>query len=269
MSRRYLGPAFDIHGGGLDLRFPHHENELAQSTAAGDAFASYWVHNGLVVVEGQKMSKSLGNSIYASEFLKLASRPVVARYFLASAHYRSTIDYHVGSLEEAEAAYDRIESFIERADEFLILNNVVVAEDYEVGSLPVPEEFALAMDDDLNVPQALAVLHETVGRGNVLLEGSPSREGVDDILTLVLGMVHVLGIHKSAPGWEQSTAIDWGTVFDGLRSDLYVKLADRLLADRESARASKDFAESDRIRDIFAEIGVTIEDTASGPKRSI
>ncbi|MDP1788926.1 MAG: cysteine--tRNA ligase, partial [Rhodoglobus sp.] len=102
MSRRYLGTAFDIHGGGLDLRFPHHENELAQSTAAGHAFASYWVHNGLVNVNGQKMSKSLGNSIFAAEFLELAP-PIVVRYFLGAAHYRSTIDYHDGALVEAEA----------------------------------------------------------------------------------------------------------------------------------------------------------------------
>ena len=114
MSKRYLGAAFDIHGGGLDLRFPHHENELAQSTAAGDAFATYWVHNGLVNVEGQKMSKSLGNSVYASELLAEA-RPVVVRYYLASAHYRSNMDYHRGALVEAGAAFARIEGFLERA----------------------------------------------------------------------------------------------------------------------------------------------------------
>ena len=114
MSKRYLGPAFDIHGGGLDLRFPHHENELAQSTAAGDAFASYWVHNGLVNIEGQKMSKSLGNSVYASELLADA-RPVVVRYYLASAHYRSNMDYHPGALAEAEAAFSRIDGVLDRA----------------------------------------------------------------------------------------------------------------------------------------------------------
>ncbi len=113
MSSRYLGPQFDIHGGGLDLRFPHHENEIAQSRAAGDGFANYWVHNGLVNVNGQKMSKSLGNSIFASEFLDQA-RPLVVRYYLGSAHYRSTIDYHEGALVEAEAALDRIETFLDR-----------------------------------------------------------------------------------------------------------------------------------------------------------
>ncbi|MBW8873245.1 MAG: cysteine--tRNA ligase, partial [Leifsonia sp.] len=154
MSRRYLGPAFDIHGGGLDLRFPHHENELAQSTANGDAFASYWVHNGLVNVEGQKMSKSLGNSVFASELLALA-RPVVVRYYLASAHYRSTMDYSHGALIEAEAAFARIEGFLDRASRALEGTRFA-----NVGAPIVPEAFGTAMDDDLGVPQALAVLHD-------------------------------------------------------------------------------------------------------------
>src|SRR5690606_22271552 len=148
MSKRYLGSAFDIHGGGLDLRFPHHENELAQSTAAGDAFATHWVHNGLVVVEGQKMSKSLGNSIFAAELLA-AARPIVVRYYLGSAHYRSTIDYHPGSLVEAESAFARIEGFLDRAARAV----EATPEVEQTGSLPVPDAFAAAMDDDLGVPQ--------------------------------------------------------------------------------------------------------------------
>ncbi|OYX52967.1 MAG: cysteine--tRNA ligase, partial [Micrococcales bacterium 32-70-13] len=114
MAARYLGSAFDIHGGGLDLRFPHHENELAQSAAAGDAFARHWVHNGLVTVGGQKMSKSLGNSVFAADLLA-SHRPAVVRYWLGSAHYRSTIDYTPGSLDEAQAALERIEGFLARA----------------------------------------------------------------------------------------------------------------------------------------------------------
>ena len=161
MSRRYLGPAFDIHGGGLDLRFPHHENELAQSTAAGDAFASYWVHNGLVNVNGQKMSKSLGNSIFAAEFLELAP-PLVVRYYLGAAHYRSTIDYHDGALVEAEAALDRIAVFLDKSERRLTGAGQGVEE-------VIPDAFAAAMDDDLAVPQALAVLHDTVRAGNLAL----------------------------------------------------------------------------------------------------
>src|SRR4051812_47916711 len=139
MSARYLGATFDIHGGGLDLRFPHHENELAQSSAAGDGFARYWVHNGLVVVEGQKMSKSLGNSIFAADFLALA-RPIVVRYYLASAHYRSTIDYHPGALEEAEAALDRIAGFLERSGR--VLESARVA---GPGDGKVPDSFGEAL----------------------------------------------------------------------------------------------------------------------------
>src|SRR3978361_445839 len=154
MASRYLGAHFDIHGGGLDLRFPHHENEIAQSTAAGDAFANYWVHNGLVNVNGQKMSKSLGNSIFAAEFLAEAP-PLVIRYYLGSAHYRSTIDYHDGALLEAEAALDRIETFLDRA------NRRLAGTRFASHGIPViPEAFGEAMDDDLAIPQALAVLHD-------------------------------------------------------------------------------------------------------------
>ena len=116
MAERYLGAEFDIHGGGLDLRFPHHENELAQSTAAGAPFARLWVHNGLVTVAGQKMSKSLGNSVFAADLLG-AARPVVVRYALAAAHYRSDLDHHAGALVEAEEAVSRIERFLLRAQE--------------------------------------------------------------------------------------------------------------------------------------------------------
>src|SRR5579875_2750747 len=159
MAERYLGAEFDIHGGGLDLRFPHHENELAQSTAAGGAFARLWVHNGLVTVNGQKMSKSLGNSIFASDLLG-AARPVVVRYALAAAHYRSDRDFQDGSLLEAEEAISRIERLVERADAAGAPGAAVV----------VPEAFGAAMDDDLGVPEALAVLHDTIRRGNQAID---------------------------------------------------------------------------------------------------
>jgi len=254
MSRRYLGSAFDIHGGGLDLRFPHHENELAQSTAAGDAFATHWLHNGLVNVEGQKMSKSLGNSIFASEFLALA-RPIVVRYFLGAAHYRSTIDYHEGALEEAEAALDRIETFVSRASRRLADTRFA-----SVGSRDVPVAFAEAMDDDLGVPQALAVLHDSVRRGNAALDD-------DDLDTAArewqhtLAMVTVLGIDPHSPEWRGS---DDSAVHVALAT-----LVDKLLDARMSARESKDFANADRIRADLAAAGITIEDTSSGPHWSL
>jgi cysteinyl-tRNA synthetase len=253
MSRRYLGAAFDIHGGGLDLRFPHHENEIAQSTAAGDPFASYWVHNGLVNVNGQKMSKSLGNSIFAAEFLEKA-RPIVVRYFLGAAHYRSTIDYHDGSLVEAEAALERIEVFLNRADRRLA-GTAFAGSGVEV----VPDAFGAAMDDDLGVPQALGVLHETVRSGNAALDEG-DLAAVAAARGAVLAMSEVLGINPLSPQWKADSA----------PSDRALgQLVETLIADRNAARAAKDFAAADRIRDELAAAGITVEDGPTGSHWSI
>ncbi len=255
MSSRYLGSAFDIHGGGLDLRFPHHENELAQSTAAGDNFASLWVHNGLVNVNGQKMSKSLGNSIFAAEFLDMA-RPLVVRYYLGAAHYRSTIDYHDGALVEAEAALERIETFIDRVDRRLADTR------FASSGLPVvPEDFALAMDDDLSIPQALGVLHETVRAGNAALDAE-DLQAAADARGAVLAMTEVLGINP--------LAAEWATVGAGADTDrALAALVERLIEDRNSARAAKDFTAADRIRDELAAAGIAVEDGPSGSHWSI
>ncbi|NUU07162.1 cysteine--tRNA ligase [Leifsonia sp. C5G2] len=254
MSRRYLGPQFDIHGGGLDLRFPHHENELAQSTAAGDPFANYWVHNGLVHVNGQKMSKSLGNSVYAADLLG-AARPLVVRYYLGSAHYRSTIDFHDGSLSEAEAALDRIAGFFERVERRLS-GTRFAGHGVEV----VPESFAEAMDDDLAVPQALAVLHDTVRSGNAALDAE-DLEAAATARGHVLAMTEVLGINPLSPQWRSSGS----TAAESALGELI----GTLLADRQQARAARDFAAADRIRDELAAAGITIEDTPSGSHWSI
>jgi cysteinyl-tRNA synthetase len=254
MSRRYLGPAFDIHGGGLDLRFPHHENELAQSTAAGDPFASYWVHNGLVNVNGQKMSKSLGNSIFAAEFLDMA-RPLVVRYFLGAAHYRSTIDYHDGALEEAEAALERIEVFLTRADRRLDGTKFA-----GLGVEIVPDAFAAAMDDDLAVPQALAVLHETVRAGNAALDDG-DLGAVASARGEVLAMSEVLGINPLSPQWRAGAS--------GATERALGALVDTLIADRNAARAAKDFPAADRIRDELAAAGIAVEDGPTGSHWSL
>ncbi|RWZ64490.1 cysteine--tRNA ligase [Labedella populi] len=255
MSRRYLGDEFDIHGGGLDLRFPHHENELAQSTAAGFAFARYWVHNGLVNVGGQKMSKSLGNSVFAADLLGSA-RPIAVRYALGAAHYRSTIDFHDGALADAEAAIDRIESFLERAE------RRVAGTRFEGSVLPaVPQAFADALDDDLGVPQALAVLHDTIRAGNQAIDA-------DDVHAAavaeaeVRAMTAVLGIDPHAPEWR-------GASGDGSTERALDALVMRLVEERRAARNNKDFATADRIRNDLSAVGIVIEDTPSGTHWSI
>ncbi|RNE64051.1 cysteine--tRNA ligase [Cryobacterium tepidiphilum] len=249
MASRYLGTSFDIHGGGLDLRFPHHENELAQSTAAGHGFANYWVHNGLVNVNGQKMSKSLGNSVYAAELLAKA-RPIVVRYYLGAAHYRSTIDFHDGSLTEAEAALERIESFLDRADRRLADTRFAGS-----GAEVVPAEFAEAMDDDLAVPQALAVLHDTVRAGNAALDAEDLHQAAS-ARGQVLAMSEVLGINPLSPEWAVAT--------DQPAMVALATLVDRLLDDRETARQNRDYQAADRIRDDLVAAGITIEDTPTG-----
>ncbi|WP_025158394.1 cysteine--tRNA ligase [Leifsonia aquatica] len=254
MSRRYLGPQFDIHGGGLDLRFPHHENELAQSTAAGDAFANYWVHNGLVHVNGQKMSKSLGNSVYATDLLG-AARPLVVRYYLGSAHYRSTIDFHDGSLAEADAALDRIAGFFERVDRRLGGTRFAGS-----GAEVVPDAFAEAMDDDLAIPQALAVLHDTVRSGNAALDAE-DLEAAASARGQALAMTEVLGINPLSPQWSRSGS----SAADAALG----QLVERLLDDRQAARQVRDFAAADRIRDELTGAGIIIEDTPTGSHWSI
>ncbi len=254
MSERYLGRAFDIHGGGLDLRFPHHENELAQSTAAGDAFATYWVHNGLVNVNGQKMSKSLGNSIYAAEFLELAPALVV-RYYLGAAHYRSTIDYHDGALVEAEAALDRIEVFLTRAERRLADTRFSTR-----GATVLPGEFESAMDNDLAIPEALGVLHERVRAGNAALDA----EDLDTVAKIrgeVTAMTDILGINPLSAEWKHS-----GTDPSG---QALAALVENLLDARERARKEKDFAAADRIRNELTTAGISIEDSPSGSHWSI
>jgi len=258
MSHRYLGESFDIHGGGLDLRFPHHENELAQSGAAGRAFASHWVHNGLVTVDGQKMSKSLGNSVFAADLLARA-RPLAVRYWLGAAHYRSTIDYHDGSLAEAEAAVDRIAGFLTRAERRLEGTRFAAgAPDAPDGGLP--DAFADALDDDLAVPEALAVLHERTRLGNAALDAGdlPAAAGY---AAEVRAMAGVLGIDPLAPEWRSESSSRADGALDALVRSL--------LAQRDAARVSRDFAAADAIRDGLQAAGIRVEDGADGPAWSI
>lgn len=251
MSRRYLGPSFDIHGGGLDLRFPHHENELAQSTAAGDAFAQYWVHNGLVTVDGQKMSKSLGNFVLAADALALRE-PLVVRYALAAAHYRSSLDITEKTFDEAEAALERIATFIARVRRTL----AGAPDEATMGVLP--EAFAAAMDDDLGVPQALAVLHDTVRRGNAALDAGDA-DAAWRAFTEVDAIIRILGFDELAGSGD-----DTGATASALDA-----LVQSLITQRADARADKDWAAADRIRDAVAAAGIALEDSAGGTHWSI
>ncbi|GAA2174026.1 cysteine--tRNA ligase [Agrococcus versicolor] len=246
MARRYLGDAFDVHGGGLDLRFPHHENELAQSSAAGLPFASVWSHNGTVNVDGEKMSKSLGNSIFAADLLASA-RPIVVRYFLATPHYRSAIDVRTvegvladGSLAEAEAAFARIEGFLERAGR---LGDVAVG--------AVPAAFAAVMDDDLSTPQAVAALHDAVRAGNAAIDAGDERAALD-AASAVRGMLGVLGLDPSDPAWAVAEG--------GAAEAALGRLVETLIADRRAARDARDFAAADRIRDALSSSGIAVAD---------
>ncbi|GAA5203120.1 cysteine--tRNA ligase [Microbacterium jejuense] len=249
MSRRYLGAEFDIHGGGLDLRFPHHENELAQSTAAGDGFAQYWVHNGLVTVAGQKMSKSLFNFILAEDVLRERD-PLVIRYALAAAHYRSSLDITASTFDEAEAAIDRIRTFLERAVRTLRDD----VDDVTVDAV-VPARFAAALDDDLGVPQALAVLHETVRDGNTALDAG-DRDAALRAFADVAVMTGILGIDPLDPQWRATGASVAASALD--------TLVKTMIAQRADARAAKDWAAADRIRDAIAAAGIALEDSADG-----
>ncbi|MCU6481060.1 cysteine--tRNA ligase [Arthrobacter sp. A2-55] len=254
MVTKYLGTEFDIHGGGLDLRFPHHENEMAQSQAAGHGFASFWMHNGMVTYEGEKMSKSIGNTINPREMLELA-RPLVVRYYLGQAHYRSVLDYRPGSLTEAAAAVERIETFAKAALGLLFPGN-------DFGYIATrPDAFHAAMDDDLNIPAALAVLHETVRAGNTALAAGDA-EAVQDAFLAVMGMTEALGINPLDAQWRQGSgsAAELGA--------LDVLVAAQLEA-RARARAEKNWAESDRIRDLLAEAGVEVADSATGSTWSL
>lgn len=254
MVTKYLGTEFDIHGGGLDLRFPHHENEMAQSQAAGHGFANFWMHNGMVTYEGEKMSKSIGNTINPREMLEIA-RPLVVRYYLGQAHYRSVLDYRPGSLTEAAAAVDRIETFVAAARTKLFPDN---AFGY-IGTRP--EGFSKAMDDDLNIPAALAVLHETVRAGNTALAGNDN-DGVQEAFLAVMGMTDALGINPLDPQW-QSTG---GSDAEMTALDVLVKAQ---LEARAQARAEKNWGESDRIRDLLAAAGVEVADSATGSTWSL
>ena len=250
MAHAYLGEAFDIHGGGLDLIFPHHENEIAQSEAAGYGFAKRWLHNAWVTASGEKMSKSLGNSLQVHELLK-SVRGIELRWYLGSAHYRSMLEFSHEALAESATAFRRIEGFLQRSVEIL-------------GSEPVPtisQVFTDAMNDDLAVPTALASISEALRAGNSAITAGDTAT-VENSANEIRGALEILGCDPFDEAFTSGTAVeDIGAALDGV-----IQLA---LAQRTAARERKDFAASDQIRDGLAVLGITIEDTAQGPRWSI
>jgi cysteinyl-tRNA synthetase len=256
MAWKYLGPAFDIHGGGVDLRFPHHENEQAQSRAAGHPFASYWMHNAWITTAGEKMSKSLGNSLLVPEVLKRV-RGIELRFYMVSAHYRSHVEFSFEALDEAAVGFRRIESFLERASSPLVEQ----ARQGRVETKDFPEAFVAAMDDDLGTPAAVAVIHDHVREGNrILAEDGDAGEIAD----AVRAMLAVLGLDPADPAWATTGGADE----EKLRGAIDVLIA-AMLEDRATARADKDWARADAIRDRIKAAGIEIEDTPSGPKWSM
>ena len=266
MSTKYLGSTFDIHCGGLDLVFPHHENEIAQSRAAGDGFARYWLHNGLLGLDGEKMSKSGGNSLLVSDVLTRV-RPAELRYYLVQAHYRSLLEFSEDALEEAVAAYQRIERFVRRATETLGRLGLDYdgpdsgehTGDGDGEPFGLPVSFRSAMDEDLGVPAALAAVHACVRDGNQALAAS-DKGGARASLLRLRSMLDVLGLDPLAPHWAGTPGAD-----DRLRQ-VVGSLVKLTLQQRDAARARRDYATADSIREGLEEIGVVVEDTPEGPR---
>jgi cysteinyl-tRNA synthetase len=249
MAHAYLGETFDIHGGGLDLVFPHHENEIAQSESAGYGFAKRWMHNAWVTQSGEKMSKSLGNTLQVTEILKRV-RGIELRWYLGSAHYRSMLEYSEAALDESAIAFRRIEAFLHRSVEL-------------VGALPTPvisSAFADAMNDDLAVPTALASISESLRTGNTAVTDG-NKALIAQSANEIRGALEVLGCDPFDAAFAQSAGADLTEALDGV-----IQLA---LTQRAAARERKDFAASDQIRDGLSALGITIEDTAQGPRWSI
>jgi len=252
MAEKYLGSAFDIHGGGVDLRFPHHENEQAQSQAAGHPFASYWMHNAWITTAGEKMSKSLGNSLLVPSVLERV-RAIELRFYLVAAHYRSHVEFSFEALEESAAGFRRIESYLERAWD-------------ELGAVPahgtVCADFIDAMNDDLGTPAAVAAIYDVVREGNKLL-GTGNVDALSGNAAAVAAMLDVLGLHPHHPAFASSGGSD------AKLTAAVDALVAGLLADRAAARDAKDWARADAIRDQLKSAGITLEDTPAGAKWSI
>ena len=276
MSHRYLGDGFDIHGGGLDLRFPHHENEMAQTRAAGYPSAARWMHSAWVTAKGEKMSKSLGTGLSVPSVLAEHSAWVV-RYALGSVQYRSMLEWSDQALVEAQAAYDRVSNFIERAG--VALGGQPSREEGTAGSADdLPADFVAAMNDDVNVSGATAAIFTAIRSGNTLLsqladraDSETAKAEVREALLAVRAMLDTLGLDPLAEPWVSAGAAGGaadGTAESPEHAALEALIAEQLNA-RAEARKAKDFAKADQIRDALTEAGIAIEDGPQGSTWSL
>ena len=276
MSHRYLGDGFDIHGGGLDLRFPHHENEMAQTRAAGYPSAARWMHSAWVTAKGEKMSKSLGTGLSVPSVLAEHSAWVV-RYALGSVQYRSMLEWSDQALVEAQAAYDRVSNFIERAG--VALGGQPSREEVTaVSADDLPADFVAAMNDDVNVSGATAAIFTAIRSGNTLLsqladraDSETAKAEVREALLAVRAMLDTLGLDPLAEPWVSAGAA--GGAADGTAESPEHAALEALIAEQRNARAearkAKDFAKADQIRDALTEAGIAIEDGPQGSTWSL
>ena len=272
MSHRYLDGMFDIHGGGLDLRFPHHENEMAQTRAAGYESAARWMHSAWVTAKGEKMSKSLGTGLSVPSVLAEHSAWVV-RYALGSVQYRSMLEWSDQALVEAQAAYERIMNFIERAG-VALGEQPERAEIAGVSADDLPADFVSAMNDDVNVSGATAAIFTAIRNGNTLLsklddraDGDAARAEVRSALVAVRAMLDALGLDPLAEPWAGAAGADGNG--ESHEHDVLDALITEQLNARAEARKSRDFAKADAIRDALGAAGIAIEDGPQGSTWSL
>ncbi|AOZ73548.1 cysteine--tRNA ligase [Boudabousia tangfeifanii] len=265
MSRRYLGEAFDIHGGGIDLRFPHHENEQAQSHAAGWDFVKIWMHNAWVTTKGEKMSKSMGNGMLVHDFLA-RGQAAALRVALGTVHYRSTIEWSDETLEKAQGLWDKFSSFVARTVE--ACPQVAEADSDALAQVELPAGFVAGLNDDLNLSRALAAVHAT-------MKEARQAQKDQDLVALeacglqVRAMLDILGLDPLSPVWQRcdsgSTEVAGaGSTGGGDAMSALDVLVSAVLTERAQARADKDWARADALRDRLAEAGVVVEDGKDG-----
>ena len=253
MAHRYLGEAFDIHGGGIDLRFPHHENEQAQSRAAGWGFTQLWVHNAWVTLKGEKMSKSLGNSLVVADLLKEVPAPVL-RFALGTVHHRSTVEFSDDTLTQAQSSWARLTQFAQRATTFLATAGADPIEDSDVETHPIPQDFARALDDDLNVAAGMAVVHAAVRAGYHAIENGDVEQARHHLLDM-RAMMSILGLDPLSSQWR-----DEAHNMRGSEGRALATVVEYLLEERGAARAERDWVRADAIRDILSSAGIVVED---------